>query len=70
MNKRPLLVSITEAAELLAVGATTIRRLITQGQLESVKIRRRRLIKMSSLIALSGAGTDLAVHKAALGFTR
>jgi len=63
---RPLLVSIAQAAHLLSVGTSTIRRLIKQGNLESVKIRRRRLVTTESLLSFSGKGTDLALHKRVL----
>jgi excisionase family DNA binding protein len=46
----PLLVSVKEAARLLAVSRPTVWRLIAAGKLETVPIvQRRRLIRYSSL---------------------
>jgi excisionase family DNA binding protein len=61
-----LLVSISEAAELLGVGTSTIRRLIKSGDLQSVKIRRRRGVRVDSLIVFAGKGTSLDVYKKVL----
>jgi excisionase family DNA binding protein len=64
MNR--LLVSISEAAELLGVGTSTIRRLLKSNHLESVKVRRRRLVTTESLISFAGKGTSLDVYKKVL----
>lgn len=41
--------SISEAAKALSLGRTSIYALINDGRLETVKIGRRRLIKVSSI---------------------
>jgi excisionase family DNA binding protein len=41
--------SITEAAEALGLGRTSIYALINDGRLETIKIGRRRLIKVNSI---------------------
>jgi excisionase family DNA binding protein len=47
-----LAVSIGEAAHMLGLGRTTIYKLITEGQIEVVKIGRRTLCKAASLSRL------------------
>lgn len=49
-NFNPITMSITGAAQYLSLGRTTIRKLIGDGQLESVKIGRRRLVTTKSLV--------------------
>lgn len=51
----PLFASVVDASRLLGVGRTTLYRLIGEGQLETVKIGRRRLIKTVSLHRLANA---------------
>ena len=46
-----LLVTIEEAAALLKIGRTNTYGLVMSGQLQSVKIGRRRLIVTSSILA-------------------
>jgi len=46
--------SVTEAAKALSLGRTSIYLLINEGRLETVKIGRRRLIKVESLRRLLG----------------
>lgn len=41
--------SISEAAKLLSLGRTSIYALINTGRLETVKIGRRRLVKVTSI---------------------
>ena len=41
--------SITEAAKALGLGRTSIYALINEGRLESIKIGRRRLVKVESI---------------------
>lgn len=51
------LVSINEAAEMLGIGRSSIYRMITEGNLETRKIGRRRLILRADIQAiLEGAG--------------
>jgi len=64
--QRPLLVSVRDAAKLLAISERTVLRLISQGDLASIKVRRRRMVKMSGLIALAENGTDVELLKNAL----
>jgi len=47
-----LLCSIKEATALLGVGRTSIYEMMSRGQIASLRLGSRRLIKMSSLIAL------------------
>lgn len=47
-----MLVSIKEAAQRLGVGRTLTYHLIDQGQLDTVKIGTRRLVKIDSIRAL------------------
>jgi excisionase family DNA binding protein len=58
---RPLLVTVYDAAHLLGVSHRTITRLITQGCLPSVKVRRRRMLKMSGLIEFAEKGNSVQV---------
>ena len=48
----PVTISITSAKMALGLGCTTIYRLISEGQLETIKIGRRTLIKTPSIRAL------------------
>jgi len=41
--------SVSEAAKALSLGRTSIYELINDGRLESVKIGRRRLVKVESI---------------------
>lgn len=45
----PFTTSIADATKALSLGRTSIYALINQGQLETVKIGRRRLIKVESI---------------------
>jgi excisionase family DNA binding protein len=47
-----LLCSIKEATTLLGVGRTSIYEMMSRGQIASLRLGSRRLIKMSSLVAL------------------
>lgn len=49
-----VLVSIPEAGRMLSVGRSTLYRLISDGQLETVKIGRRTLVRIASIRALAG----------------
>jgi excisionase family DNA binding protein len=46
--------SISEAGKMLSLGRTTIYRLIWDGKLDAVKIRRRTLIRTASIRRLAG----------------
>jgi excisionase family DNA binding protein len=48
----PIALSISQAAKALSLGRTTVYKLIEQGQLDTVKIGRRQLVKTASLRAL------------------
>lgn len=50
----PLLTSIKAACQALHVGRTYLYTLINRGQLDTVKLGRRTLIKVSSMKALIG----------------
>jgi excisionase family DNA binding protein len=50
-NFNPITMSISSAAQYLSLGRTTIRKLIGDGHLESIKIGRRRLVTTKSLVA-------------------
>lgn len=52
---QPELVSVSETRSLLGIGDTKVRELITNGELASVKIGRRRLVRVESIRRLTGA---------------
>ena len=58
LNRRqepePLLCGVTDAGRALGVGRSTVYSLIDSGQLETVSIGRRRLIRLTSVKALAG----------------
>lgn len=54
---RPYTTSISEAAKALSLGRTSIYGLINTGRLETIKIGRRRLIKVESIRRLLDAKT-------------
>jgi len=49
-----MLLSITETADALRLGRTSIYGLIKEGRLTTVKLGRRTLVKLSSIKALIG----------------
>lgn len=49
-----VLTSIPEAGKMLSVGRSTLYRLIAEGKLETVKIGRRTLIRITSIRSLAG----------------
>lgn len=51
---QPILCSQAEAGKILAIGKTKLGELISSGQLETVRIGARRLVKISSLKRLAG----------------
>ncbi len=50
-----ILCSQAEAGKMLAIGKTKLGELIARGELESVRIGARRLVKISSVRRLAGA---------------
>jgi len=55
MKMEPEVVSVAEARTITRLGETKIYELIGTGQLASVKIGRRRLIRLDSIRRLTGA---------------
>ncbi|RYG99882.1 MAG: helix-turn-helix domain-containing protein [Alphaproteobacteria bacterium] len=51
-----VLISVTEASKALSLGRTTIYELINDGRLETIKLGRRRLVKVASVHRLIDAG--------------
>ena len=49
----PILCSQAEAGKMLAIGKTKLGELISSGQIETVRIGTRRLVKISSLKRLA-----------------
>lgn len=64
-NFNPITMSITGAAQYLNLGRTTIRKLIGDGQLESIKIGRRRLVTTKSLVAFVSQNRESSQSKRA-----
>lgn len=54
-----LFMSVNETCDMLGISRTTIYRLISTGRLETVRIGRRRLVRLSSIeeLASHGSGT-------------
>jgi len=50
----PILCSQAEAGRMLAIGKTKLGELVAQGELESVRIGTRRLVKIASVRRLAG----------------
>ena len=50
----PIALSINDTARILSLGRTTIYGLINKGQLETIKLGRRTLIKTASVHRLMG----------------
>ena len=48
------LLTVSQAAERLAVGRTTVYLLVTGGELQSIKVRGRRLIPESAIVDFIG----------------
>lgn len=57
----PILCSQAEAGKMLAIGKTKLGELISSGQIETVRIGTRRLVKISSIKQLAGV---VPVHDA------
>jgi excisionase family DNA binding protein len=51
---QPMLCSQAEAGKTLAIGKTKLAELISSGQIETVRIGTRRLVRISSLKRLAG----------------
>ncbi len=54
-----ILCSQAEAGKMLAIGKTKLSELLAQGELESVRIGARRLVKIASVRRLAGVEPDL-----------
>lgn len=57
MQNQKFLYSISEAANLLGIGRTNLYGLLNRGELVSVQIGTRRLIKSDSILALIDRAT-------------
>ena len=57
----PLCLSINDTAHALGIGRTKIYELINAGQLETVKIGRRTLVRIASIRAIAKEGRADAV---------
>lgn len=53
-----ILCSQADAGRMLSIGKTKLGELIAQGQLESVRIGARRLVKIASVKRLAGVDAD------------
>jgi len=56
---RPLLVTVKETATLLGVSPRTVLRILENGALEGVKVRRCRRVTMASIIEFAEKGTSV-----------
>jgi len=54
---KPVLISILDAASALGVSRSKMYELIGEGAVETVTIGRRRLVRVSSVLALANDGT-------------
>lgn len=54
----PILCSQAEAGKMLAIGKTKLGELIAQGELETIRIGARRLVKIASLRRLAGVEAE------------
>lgn len=54
-----MLMSVRQAALLLAVSQRTITRFIERGTLPSVKLGKRRLLRYADLLSMAENGTDI-----------
>ncbi len=55
---QPILCSQAEAGKMLAIGKTKLGELISSGQVETVRIGTRRLVKIASIRRLAGIEAD------------
>lgn len=53
-----LTISVADARDALGLGTTKLYQLINEGQLDTVKIGRRRLVKVASLRRLASGYSD------------
>jgi hypothetical protein len=53
----PLAVSFTRAAELTSLAEITLRRLAQSGELKTVRVGRRTIVPMASLVSLVQTGS-------------
>jgi len=53
-RQRPLLCSQADACQMLAIGKTKLGELITNGDLESVRIGARHFVKIASVQRIAG----------------
>ena len=60
MQNKPILVGIKKTAEALDVGRTTVYQLMDTGELESVKLGKRRLIVWESITRLANRLAELS----------
>ena len=54
----PILCSQAEAGRMLAIGKTKLGELIADGELETIRIGARRLVKIASVKRLAGVEAD------------
>jgi len=54
----PILCSQAEAGKMLAIGKTKLGELIAEGELETIRIGSRRLVKIASVHKLAGVEPD------------
>lgn len=54
----PILCSQAEAGQMLAIGKTKLGELIDQGDLETIRIGARRLVRISSVRRLAGVDPE------------
>lgn len=59
MENTKLLFTVQEACRTLSIGRSKLYTLIADGQIETIHIGRRRLIKRESLMKLAGLGGGL-----------
>ena len=55
---QPMLCSQAEAGKMLAIGKTKLGELIAKGDLETIRIGARRLVKIASVRRLAGIESD------------
>lgn len=52
---QPVTVSVAEAAKMIGLGLTMTYELVSEGQLDTIKIGRRRLVRVESIRRLTGS---------------
>lgn len=58
INVEAILCSQAEAGKMLAIGKTKLGELVASGELETVRIGTRRLVRISSVRRLAGVESD------------